>query len=291
MTPPPGLEFVSVAEKVNEPPTKKGAEGLATMMQQLGTSSVRRIPASATMAEILMELVTVAAQLARIDSMLDGVRGCAPSECPEAAKWQQISTEALTWSRKSFAEQQVALVKQLATLTGATVDVGQSADDGVQLMKSVAQGEEDCSTAASTPDIASRVPHECEMPVSDSAAADADPASLDASSSLKLTLEKIKEQCPEKALIARKIKPLGFESPELLREHFTKYGPVRDVLVSHSITKPSPKRPNGRMRPAAMGFVIMETLEGAKKALAAGELQMISDTQIEVALFQEHCVE
>merc|ERR1719386_131964 len=96
--------------------------------------------------------------------------------------------------------------------------------------------------------------------------------------SMRLQLEKLKEYPHGQSLIVRKIKQLGFDSGDVLKEHFEQYGPVAEVLVAHSITKPSSKRTKGRVRPATIGFVVMGSLEGADAAIAAGEQQMIKAT-------------
>merc|ERR1719428_1698328 len=105
-------------------------------------------------------------------------------------------------------------------------------------------------------------------------------------SSMRLQLEQLKKHPAGHALIVRKIKSLGFDSAEVLKEHFGQYGSVAEVLVAHSITKPSAKRSKGRVRPAAIGFVVMASLEGADAALAAGEQQMIEATTVEVGRHQ-----
>lgn len=297
-SPPPGLELF-VEEQTTKPedsPQKKGTEGLATMMRELGKSPTRRVQAHATTAEILLELVTIASQLAHVDAMLDSLRGSVPKESSEAEQWCNFSLEALAWSRKSLAEDQLALVKHLAVISGAHTSSGQSEDlDDCKVLKSGAVEDDACSTTASTtepelpdsPSMGTRTPNSCATPVAADSAPEADTAM-----SLKLTLERIKEVCPKKALIVRKIKTLGFESSELLQQHFTKYGNVEEVLVSHSITKPSAKRTKGRVRPAAMGFVVMATVEDAEKVLAAGGSQTVhldaGDVQVEVLPFQDN---
>merc|ERR550514_2002515 len=104
--------------------------------------------------------------------------------------------------------------------------------------------------------------------------------------SLRHDLEMLRERNPERVIIVRKIKKLGFESPALLTEYFLQYGEVAEVLVAHSHVKPTPKRPNGRVRPAALGFVVMGSEEAAQSALQAGVVQAICGAAVELGPFE-----
>merc|ERR1719281_1964562 len=106
------------------------------------------------------------------------------------------------------------------------------------------------------------------------------------SGSLRQDLELLRQRQPERVIIVRRIKKLGFESPQLLDMHFSQYGEVKELLVAHSHIKPSAKRPNGRVRPAALGFVVMADEEGAQNAFKAGEEQMIGGHGIELGSFE-----
>jgi len=61
---------------------------------------------------------------------------------------------------------------------------------------------------------------------------------------------------------------------------------VKELLVAHSHVKPTAKRPNGRVRPAALGFVVMANEEAAQKAFKAGTDQIINGISIELAPFE-----
>merc|ERR1719313_2954546 len=106
------------------------------------------------------------------------------------------------------------------------------------------------------------------------------------SGSLRQDLELLRQRQPECVIIVRKIKKLGFESPQLLDEYFSQFGEVKELLVAHSHVKPTSKRPNGRVRPAALGFVVMGTEEGAQNAFKAGTEQMLCGLSIELAPFE-----
>merc|ERR1719482_1262115 len=106
------------------------------------------------------------------------------------------------------------------------------------------------------------------------------------SGSLRQDLELLRQRQPECVVIVRKIKKLGFESPQILDHFFSQYGEVKELLVAHSHVKPTAKRPNGRVRPAALGFVVMATEEGAQNAFNAGIDQMLGGVSIELAPFE-----
>merc|ERR1719453_1952588 len=106
------------------------------------------------------------------------------------------------------------------------------------------------------------------------------------SGSLRQDLELLRQRQPECVIIVRRIKKLGFESPQILDHFFSEYGEVKELLVAHSHVKPTAKRPNGRVRPAALGFVVMATPEGAQNAFKAGTDQVIGGVGIELAPFE-----
>merc|ERR1719313_1558761 len=106
------------------------------------------------------------------------------------------------------------------------------------------------------------------------------------SGSLRQDLELLKQRQPECVIIVRKIKKLGFESPQILDDHFSQYGEVKELLIAHSHVKPTAKRPNGRVRPAALGFVVMADDEATRKAFEAGTEQSICGVGIELAPFE-----
>lgn len=80
-------------------------------------------------------------------------------------------------------------------------------------------------------------------------------------------------------VVVRKIKHLGFNSVKALRNHFSIFGAVDRVLVSHSHVQ-------DRVRPACLGFVVMSTAEATKEALAAGSTQVVDGVTICVGPFQ-----
>merc|ERR1719162_1592894 len=102
---------------------------------------------------------------------------------------------------------------------------------------------------------------------------------------MKNDLEALRLHNPECVLIVRKIKKLGWESPALLRKHMEQFGGVFKIFVTHSMMKPNSKRPSGRARPAALGFVVMADEEGKAAVLKCGQQQQVVGITIEVASF------
>jgi len=244
---------------------------------------------SSTTPALLLELVTLVTQIAQLDSMFDKVKQGAPDAGSEADKWHQVSVQALETSRKYMIEQQTSLIKRLANATGTPMPA-HCGNIALQPPK------EDAPVAnvrsASPPGLAP--PPGLDMPVDnaeDTSSPKGQKPSTGDGNSLRTDLEKIKMYPAGCALLVRKIKPLGFDSAEHLRAHFEQFGQVAEVLVSHCITKPSPKRANGRVRPAALGFVVMASPEDAEKVFIDGEQQSIqandASVVVEVTRFRD----
>jgi hypothetical protein len=205
--------------------------------------------------------------------MFDKIKGNAPGAGSEADKWHQVSVQALETSRKYLVEQQTSLIQRLANATGPALP----AQSGI-----VALEPKEHTPVAEVP---VAPPPGLEMlQHNDENSSSAMPSVSGEGNSLRTDLEKIKLHEPGTALLVRKIKPFGFESAEYLRTYFGQFGEVAEVLVSHCITKPSPKRGSGRVRPAALGFVVMASAKDAEKAFAKGEQHAISfkDTSVDV---------
>lgn len=103
------------------------------------------------------------------------------------------------------------------------------------------------------------------------------------SGSLRDDMESLKMHDPACVLVVKKIKKLGFESPQCLRNHFSQYGVVLDVMVA--LTHSPQKSKSARVRPAAMGFVVMSDAGGVQSALQAGISQDVSGFGIELRSF------
>jgi len=233
-----------------------------------------------TMAAILLELTTIAGQLAHVEKTMALVNEGIPEE-EEAKRFYEISVQALQTSRNMLAEKQLNCLKDLSALTGATPKTEPAAPQKDTEQKAEAPSTWDSWTPTDISGCPEFVPPPPGLaPVQSYGAAGA------STGSLRGDLEILRHAQPETVLIVRKIKKLGFESPEMLKQHFAQYGRVSEILVAHSHVKATAKRPNGRVRPAALGFVIMGSAEGAQKAFEAGVTQMVSGCPIELGPFE-----
>lgn len=247
-----------------------------------------------SMAAALLELTTIAAQLAKVDMSIAEVHDGVPED-PEAKRWHDISIQALRTSRKMLSEKQFAHLNEISALAG-------NVETSAALKMTPEQKPEETVPEPEPEETVPEQKTKAKSTWGSWTSADVDacpefvppPPGLESSclqaeegiGSLRQDLEILRRTQPEKVLIVRKIKKLGFESPQMLKQHFGQYGLVKEILVAHSHVKPTPKRPNGRVRPAALGFVIMACPEGAKKALEAGVMQEVSGHPIELQSFE-----
>jgi hypothetical protein len=94
-------------------------------------------------------------------------------------------------------------------------------------------------------------------------------------------------------LIVRKINRLGFSSPAILKEHFSWYGNVEQVLVAHSRVKSGGGQAGivSRLRPSGLGFVVMSQTVEAEAILVQGPEQEVCGTLIRVVKFERRMAE
>jgi len=88
---------------------------------------------------------------------------------------------------------------------------------------------------------------------------------------------------PLRVVRVRKISRLGFGSSGLLREHFERWGPVEEVLLSGVEERPG--GPQQRLRPSGFGFVVMASADAAQRALSESA-QQLAGVWIEVHGFE-----
>jgi len=100
-------------------------------------------------------------------------------------------------------------------------------------------------------------------------------------------LNGLEEKNPACILFARQISKLGFDSAEILKAHFEKYGPVETVLLSNSHSKSGSVTFPVRVRPSGMGFVVMQHPDGTARALAQGETHLVHGIEIKVRAFKK----
>jgi len=90
---------------------------------------------------------------------------------------------------------------------------------------------------------------------------------------------------PQHIVIVRKLSRLGFDSGQILKEHYERYGPVLKVLLSNHHSKDG-CGPSTRLRPSGIGFVVFENSSDAELVLAEGEAQIICGVEISVRKFE-----
>jgi len=262
--------------------------------------SEKQPAAPESVAKVIHDLVGVVAQLSRVDKTIAQVTEGAPDE-DEAKQWHTISLQALQCSRNMLAEKQAGYLKMLQALvpdapevplpSGEAVTGPVAAPDHAAVAQSPAELRAPPGLSAPQPSVtknptwmgwSKEAVDACPEFVPQNASKN---ESAMGGGSLRQDLEMLRTCDPDCVMIVRKIKKLGFESPTILTQHFQKYGEVKAVNVAHSHVKPTAKRPNGRVRPAALGFVVMSDANGVEKALAAGEIQEVSGVMIEMSHF------
>lgn len=107
---------------------------------------------------------------------------------------------------------------------------------------------------------------------------------------MRMQLQALQAKDPGSVLIARKLHRLGFNSAQKLQDHFSWYGTVKEVLVPHSRVKASPGR-RARTRPAAIGFIVMQSSEAAEAVISEGSDHTIEGIQINVQAFERRTAE
>jgi len=80
-------------------------------------------------------------------------------------------------------------------------------------------------------------------------------------------LHNVDKKC---VLTARRINKLGFKSKDFLEQHFSKYGEVVEVFVTHPRSKPNFTNAPPKIRPGNFGIVVMKSPEAAQRILAEG---------------------
>merc|ERR1719487_1921174 len=96
-----------------------------------------------------------------------------------------------------------------------------------------------------------------------------------ADETLRTHLRDLQKVSSDRVVLVRKINRLGFESADVLKQHYSKYGTVDRVLVAHSHVKSQNRRCGSRLRPSGLGFVVMGSKSDVEAILADGPDQLI----------------
>lgn len=105
-----------------------------------------------------------------------------------------------------------------------------------------------------------------------------DGAQDDSENSLADTLKELTVIDNARVLMVRQVNRLGLNSAAALQEHFTKFGHVDKIMVSHTRSKSKCGKPM-RLRPACLGFVVMADVAGVEAALARGPEHVVKSEQ------------
>eukprot|EP00746_Dinoflagellata_sp_MGD_P076758 gnl/MRDRNA2_/MRDRNA2_30878_c0_seq1.p1 gnl/MRDRNA2_/MRDRNA2_30878_c0~~gnl/MRDRNA2_/MRDRNA2_30878_c0_seq1.p1 ORF type:complete len:302 (-),score=54.20 gnl/MRDRNA2_/MRDRNA2_30878_c0_seq1:81-986(-) len=263
-------------------------ERLGSVMQKLSFKSCDTpgilSDASSGLALQLCELVDVAAKMTQLDGLCAKAAKSAPVSNPEARKWQELSLNAMHLSREALVEQQRRCVQKLAEFSTTSVPTSLP-------MPCSNNAYPTAPVAASTkmptcPQYGQTIQRSaCQFSASVSKKPEQERGW---NGTLRTHLSTLQNEDSMCVLIVRRINRLGFESDEALKEYFTKLGNVRHVLVAHSRVKPSVKRPVARVRPAGIGFVVMETQEETNTVLAQKE-HVIRNVSVQVHRYETRC--
>jgi len=109
-----------------------------------------------------------------------------------------------------------------------------------------------------------------------------------AGDSLRANLLELAAMDSARVIMVRKINQIGLHSASVLEAHYSKFGTIERVMVSHCMAKNT----SGikRLRPAALGFLVMSKAEDAQAILAQGEVQSVQGVNITVGKFESHPV-
>jgi len=84
----------------------------------------------------------------------------------------------------------------------------------------------------------------------------------------------------------RRINKLGFKSKDVLEQHFSQFGEVVEVFVTHPRSKPDVPGAPPKFRPGNFGIVVMKTPEAVQRILAEGSEQRVRHVQVRVTMFE-----
>jgi len=224
----------------------------------------------------MRELIEAATKLAQLDEAYQHAQENEPPINNDQARlWHDVSMKTLLWTRTVFTEQQSNALKQLQLSVATQISQPESPAELDILANPWEAKPVGIDVMTSHPDVAvtpAVAGQETDMG-----------QSFEKVGSLRNDFDKLKEYPPDRCLIVRRIKRLGISSPELLRQRFEQFGSVTEVFAAHSAEKRG--KDGSRVRPAAIGFIVMGSDAEANAALAAGPAILIGDADITVQPF------
>jgi len=93
---------------------------------------------------------------------------------------------------------------------------------------------------------------------------------------------------PAQVVVVRKINKLGLNSKMPLEAHFSSYGTVESVRVSHALVKVAYRGHQvDKIRPAQCGFIVMSDKSAADAILSMGQEQVVQGVPVRVYPFAD----
>lgn len=118
-------------------------------------------------------------------------------------------------------------------------------------------------------------------------------ANITENNTLRSNLRKLAEVDADRVFMVRKINKLGLGSAQLLKTYFGQIGGVTNVYVTHSIDRRKIEHfenPNAKpvVRPAGIGFVVMDKAEDVATVFQNGKEQMVYGVKIGLSPYEHH---
>jgi len=113
-----------------------------------------------------------------------------------------------------------------------------------------------------------------------------------AQGTLRNYLQETRAQDPRCVFVVRRINKLGFRSKAVLERHYSRFGEVARIMVSHQQAKRWANQASGpRTRPGNFGLVVMKSQAAAQRILEQGPEQVVGGVAIQVLEFQAALLE
>jgi hypothetical protein len=109
---------------------------------------------------------------------------------------------------------------------------------------------------------------------------------------LKANLRKLATIDSKRVFMVRKISRLGLNSADILRKYFSNFGSIEHVFVTHGIDKrhadPDCPQAQPQIRPAGMGFIVMEKIEDVVTIFKQGLEHDVKGAVIALTAYEHH---
>lgn len=102
----------------------------------------------------------------------------------------------------------------------------------------------------------------------------------DSRATMKTIFDVISMEDPGSVIIVRRINKMGFASQDILQKFFSRSGAVKGVHMAHSRVATRGKKAGWRMRPASVGFVVMQSPITAARIITEGKERNVDGYQV-----------